>query len=194
MAIGDWYTLKIVYQNTVTGVFLENQLHYQHTGVTPAVSAEADLVAQFRDDPEGDIISLFHGNYSVVGYRVIPRPGNTATYDISITPVTGFLGGDVMPPANACIVSIKSESFTRSGRGRIYLPPAAESNSNAGGQVAGAYITDVNTFMAAAVSLTSLAATATFILGIWSEKDQAGYQYVSYAVRNYWGVQRGRRF
>lgn len=194
MAVGDAFTLKIHYQNTVTGIFVENQLHYRQDGVTLLGTPEADLVDGFRSTAEADLTSCFHSNYSIIGYAVIPRPGQVVTYEVGVTPVSGGLSGDQLPPNLAAIVSLKSDLFTRSGRGRIFLPPASEATNNAAGQVGGTHILNINTFMGNAVSVSNGILGPAYGLGVWSEKEQEFHELVSFVVRNYWGSQRGRRF
>lgn len=86
------------------------------------------------DDLEAQSLALWNGikgayaNVQYAGSRLALLSANNITLGTllrSITPVAATGGGNPLPHEVAVVASLKSATYGRRGRGRIYLPPPA---------------------------------------------------------------------
>jgi hypothetical protein len=117
-----------------------------------------------------------------------------ATQEILSTPyLTGAATGDPMPAFTAGILSRRTALLTRRGRGRLYLPPSAES-FNSQGIPSGSYTNGLQALGDALVpTIGDGITTSVWTPMLWSESDQVAREITSFQARSIWGVQRDRR-
>jgi len=98
-----------------------------------------------------------------------------------------------MPPRTAGILSFRSATPGRRGRGRMYIPPSVESQNTLGRPTLG-YLTTVENLGDALLSAMNTGGVefAAWEWVVWSEADQVARAVTSYVARGYWGSQRDR--
>jgi hypothetical protein len=142
-----------------------------YTDIASAVPASA----QFR----------FNGEVTGVG----ASSGDSQTYDAWV--VQGSAPDQYLPPADAVLVSWKTGSGGRSGRGRTFLSPLNRDVAGGTGAVGATWLT---LFQGA---VDELVATSSGIengaLGVYSRTDNLFRDFTSGTVRPYFAVLRSRR-
>jgi len=112
---------------------------------------------------------------------------------VATTPAAiGSLTGEMMPVQIAGLLTHRTNVLGRSGRGRSYLPtPNEVSSSN--GAPSGAYITLMDAFGAALLSMfTPTAGHAGWTLGVWSPTLTQFNQVITITPRPGFATQRLR--
>lgn len=192
MAVGDKYKLRVQWRNNALNLTAENSFAYEALEATIFDTQEEDLVEAFRFTAEAEYINCVQNTWFIEQYLVAPLPLEQVTFQNVPGVVAGTLSGDPMPPQIACVVTIRSGEPGRSKRGRVYLPPANEANNTSEGLVAGSYITLAQSFINEALLIGNSIDTATYALGIWSEKLQTFVRATHGVPKNKWATQRGR--
>lgn len=133
---------------------------------------------------------------SVNASTVVSREIDLAT-GVTVGALEGALspdgsgGGTALPPDCATVVSLKTEQFTRSGRGRFYLPAFSSGQLDAG-----RWFTNVTAGLLAclqaayAAYLTGEGATGAVV--VWSRVNHTTYPVTTLAVGNHVDTQRRR--
>lgn len=115
--------------------------------------------------------------------------------DGQVSTVTGFSEtngiGPPLPPANCLVVSWRTSSGSRSGRGRTFLGPMGTGCLQDNGTPVEAVRTQIESM--AAAFITAVNTPATSGVGVWSRKDQTLRDFTSGTVANQFAVLRSRR-
>lgn len=192
MAINDVLTLHAQWRITSGSLTAENQFHFQQTGVLVFDEPGEDLVQMYRDIIEPSYLALVSSVWGIVNYKVNEQPSGLTVYEQTVPDFSGGLSGDSLPPQVATILSYKSAHPGRSGKGRVYLPPANEASSTIQGMpgtTLGTLVTDLVDALLAAVDDV---AYAGWKWGIWSEKEQMFYPATHGVPRFRFATQRSR--
>lgn len=104
--------------------------------------------------------------------------------------IPGVAVGNAMPGDVALVVSLRTATANRSGRGRFYLPQPAASQVQANGRVLQDLVADVNDSLSAAY--------ASYVTGldrpvIYSRKDRQVRNIVSWDIGDLYDTQRRRQ-
>lgn len=108
----------------------------------------------------------------------------------TLTP-NGSGGGTGLPPDCATVVSLRTETFTRSGRGRFYLPPFSSGQLENGRWYANVTAGLLSCLQGAyAAYLEGPGSTGAVV--VWSRVNHTTYPVTSLAVGNHVDTQRRR--
>jgi len=190
MAIGDKFRLKVTFKSDISAFVAQ---------VTPVFSQEGAL---FFDTPEEDLVGAFREECEALllacvtnALRLVPLPGQASSHTLALglAGPAGGQGGDRMPPRSASILSFRSPTPGKRGRGRMYLPPASET-SNTAGHPTGAHVTALNDLGQSMISdMPSISVThAPWVWYIHSLADGDFKPVSQFVGRDYWGTQRDR--
>jgi len=138
MAVGDIYRSEI-FQN----VGSELTMNVIHVRETVAEVSDPNLTAAMVTEM---MVALYValGDELSEDWRVIQISSRRVSPGSSIPDTTVFGGAEaivgsieseIIPSASAVLISLYTSNFTRSGRGRIYLPGLPESSQNEGQMV-----------------------------------------------------------
>lgn len=196
MAAGQAYRLSIVVKSDSSPFVAINQPVFVQgpTGLI-ADTPEEDLVGAFRTECEASYLACITSALRLVKYQVGVAPDFATTFelDLGITGPVGTQGSDPLPPRTASVLSFRSATPGRRGRGRMYLPPASELSSSTGAPTAN-HITAMN---ALAVDMQDAMALVTashieWFWNIWSGLDATARLVSGFTSRGVWGSQRDR--
>jgi hypothetical protein len=195
LAIGDIFRLDIVFKSDNSPYVAVCGPHFKQATLLVLDTPEEDLVGAFRDKAEPALLSTFTSTLRIVRYTVSPVPGTGSTYqlDLGITGPVGVRTGDRLPPRVATVLSFRSSHPGKRGRGRMYLPPASETD-NTGGAPTADLLAACNNLGDAMLNDMPVA-DASFASWVWvirSEADNISRDVISYVPRGYWGSQRDR--
>ena len=194
MAVNDLYRLTCVWSATSEAPQAINQFHFrQNAGLVFDTPGE-DLVAAFRAYCEENYTWLVTEGLELFTYKVSKAPDFQTEHIEEISAgVNGLITGDPLPPRTSGLISLRTAVLTRRGRGRIFLPPAAESVSTAG-RASSNYIIAMDTFMENMVTdMNSVSIDyAPWGLEVWSEAEQEGNPVTQWLSRVKWSSQRDR--
>jgi len=194
MAIGDRYVLRMQWRNGSSLLLAENSFAFEQVTAIVEPTVGEDLVGRFRTEVEPTFTQLVQTNYILERYTVAELPSKLLIYEEVITGVTGSVGGDPLPPQVAGVITLRTPTLGRRGRGRLYLPPTGESY-NTGGQPSAGYKSGAIGVMDLIYAMsTANASYAEWLWGVWSTADQAFRIITSYSPRVLWGTQRGRTY
>lgn len=127
-----------------------------------------------------------------VGSEVIEDPYGSPKYkEVTGWSVTGSGGANYLPLATAIVIGWRSESATRSGRGRTFIGPLSTNVLEANGSLN----TDaVNDFRLAGTNLVNISKGWTqAAFGVYSPTDGVLRDFESSAVQDRFAVLRSRR-
>jgi len=103
--------------------------------------------------------------------------------------IDGVAAGSALPADVALVVSLRTATATRSGRGRFYLPQPAASQVTTNGRVLADFITDLGASLAGAWTAYN---TATDIPVIYSRTQRLTRPIVNFNIGDLYDTQRGR--
>lgn len=167
MASGDIYRLAVVGKGPQNQE-LVNTFHYQEGAFGVFVDPGAALVQSFEDNTEAFFVGPLSTQCSVVAYSVRGITVPTYGYDkILETPVPGGSSGQTVAPMNSVVISWRTGLIGRSYRGRSYLWPITESQTDAG-VVSSAILTDVGVLVDKLMFLPATLFGPAFNLVLWS--------------------------
>lgn len=192
MAIGDVFTLHAQWRITSGSLTAENQMHFKQTSALIFDEPGEDLVQAFRDVIEPTYLAPVSSVWGITNYKVCAQPGGLTVYEQTVPDFSGGLSGDALPPQVATILSYKSAHPGRSGKGRIYLPPANEASTTTQGMPGTSIATLVTNLVDALMALVDDVAYAGWQWGIWSEKEQMFYPTTHGVPRYRFATQRSR--
>lgn len=138
MATGDIYRATMVFSNAVTGRNITTGLHLRQVGVGWDANNVSDLVRDGWNvgygtgSPLQDFCPEEIALEAIEIQRVVPLEAIILRRTDGL-PLTGIDATDDLPSQDSAIVSIRTAQTGRSFRGRMYLPPFAEDQNNAGG-------------------------------------------------------------
>src|SRR3990172_1976670 len=127
MTTGDIW--RVAVQGFVLTDQIVNVFHYQDIGTTPVSPLEV------ATGWESEVLPLYaaclHASWvaDLIGVRLVTDPSIGIDYAITDT---GDRGLERLPPMDAALISWRTAFFGRSYRGRTYLAPVSEQDSNGG--------------------------------------------------------------
>jgi hypothetical protein len=192
MAIGDIFNLRVQFRNPTTGLTAENSFTFRQELATVFDTPGEDLVQRF----DAEVLVLYEGlitsSYGLERKAVYQKPGNLLVYEQTPIGQSGTLSGDPLPPMVCGLISERTATPGRRGRGRTYLPPATESVSAGRGPVQ-AYVDQMTSLIEALVAMNEENINyARWAWGVWSETDQV-FREITFAIpRLIWATQRNR--
>jgi len=192
MAIGDVFTIHAQWRLTNGSLTAENQFHFKQLDDLIFDTPGEDLVEAFKNEVEPSYIQCVSGQWGIVNYIVKEQPSNLTVYEEAVPDHSGALSGDALPPQVATILSYKSAHPGRTGKGRVYLPPANEASSGTLGTPGSTLNSSVETLGDDLMAVVGVVSYASWQWGVWSEKDQAFYPTTQAISRFRFATQRGR--
>jgi hypothetical protein len=145
------------------------------------VATPADSIKQ--------LVSTTVGIDASLATAIDPLTGKNDDQVLTAETLVGTNVGDTLPPQNAVVVSLRTAKATKSGRGRFYLPPFAESEV-----VAGLLTTTAQGQVSvAAQKMVQSLNGAGYIVQVFHRSTITGDDVVSVDVSNVVGTQRRRR-
>lgn len=174
-----------------------------HVGWANAVSptsGELDLIADlFRDwwdvgvGSEAALKSLMSTSCRldrVTAQRIFPEPADVAV-ELNVS-IAGSVSGDMCPPQCCIVISERTNTATRSARGRMYVPGVPISGVGTGGALQSATQTGIaDSAKGLIAAIPALDSDWGWI--VWSRKLEVGYPITSVRVGNRVDTQRRRR-
>lgn len=193
MAIGDKFKIHARWRNNALNLTAENSFAFTQTSTEVVSPPAADLVDRFRGEAEASYINLTHNTWFIESYIVTALPSNLVVYEQAIAVTAGTMTGDPLPPQVSMLISLRTSGTGKTSRGRVFIPPAAESANTSEGLVAQSQISNGLAFVAELLGMNDANASfAEWELGIWSEKEQTIAPVIVGIPRNKWATQRGR--
>jgi len=193
MAIGDVYRLTVVWSNAPGLPTAVNQFHYEQLDTLVLDTPGEDLVEAFRTKVEAAYASLVTNSLALRRYTVAKAPLFLTEYILEGLAVGGTATGDAMPPQTTGIIETRTGDFTRRGRGRVFIPPGAESFNSLGKPTA-AYRSSLGDV--AANLLDDMGTGDLLVAGwgwnLWSRADQVAKPILTAFGGAFWGTQRDR--
>ena len=192
MAIGDEFKLRVQFTNELTATTAEIDLAFQQNSAIVATTPAADLIQAFQTEAQPELLACISERWHLVRYAVHALPSGLLVGELLGSTVIGSLTGEMMPVQIAGLLTHRTNVLGRSGRGRSYLPtPNEVSSSN--GAPSGAYITLMDAFGAALLSMfTPTAGHAGWTLGVWSPTLTQFNQVITITPRPGFATQRLR--
>lgn len=187
--------LHVRCRNNALNVTAENGLAFSLSSTLVFDTIGEDLVQAWIGEVETLYLSIMHSDWFIDSYAVTNLPAGEVLYELGRgSTFAGDLGGDALAPQLAGLISWRTGTTGRTGRGRTYLPPTSETQSQANGLVSGAHVGFIGDVADAIIGMAStLSITyAQYDLAIASLKDNEMHYVTSYVVRNKWATQRGR--
>lgn len=193
--VGDIYEVKqCCYGRSQLGI---NVLHYQVTVTAGAGDMfPEDMPNLFGDYSSDEFKDCINENFSWVGCMVrLVDPAISITYLSTSVAKVGDRAGEPLPTQVSGIITKRSDSTGRNGRGRMYVPFPSE-DDNDDGHPSAALFVEYAVLAARVLSpiiLTSAGgAIVTFVPVLWNADTDTVTAVTSSVVRNKWGTQRRR--
>lgn len=148
MAEGDIFGLVVVFSNTVSQEELSFTLSGIQEGlIAPSMSAMGDDVKAWWDTDLNGVGSAQKNVHPtevalerVTLRRLKPLEPLEQSYTTGL-PIAGASTGDPLPPQSAPLISLRTNLIGKSYRGRVYLPPMDETETDASGELASSQAT-----------------------------------------------------
>lgn len=166
MGIGDIYLLSIEGATAASANVFVNTFAYRQeddAGIEGAIG----LVSAWKDDVRLLFSSLFVDDIGLLRAVVKEAPTGLTLYEESLVGFTGVLTGDKVANQVAAILTLRTATPGRTGRGRIYVWPADET-AMTNGIWTSAYLTAMGNLGAALVSSIASGTSSTYQAGVWS--------------------------
>ena len=194
MAVNDVIRINAIWANNPNVAVAVNEWHFRQGTSLILDTPEEDCLDAFRTKVEPDYLFIVTSALYLIRYQVSIGPDFNTSLESDFAPIVGQKGGDPLPPRTAGLMQKKTATFSRRGRGRIFLPPANEASSG-GSAATSAYRTDVDTFRDDV--MTDMAsggiANADWIFSLWSEADQVARDVTSFRFVTTWSSKRSRK-
>lgn len=195
MSVGDVFELAITWKSDESPYVAVCTPKFRQENALILDTEGEDLVGAFRDKCESAMAACITSTLRLVRYTVSPIPGTGSTYalDLGVTGPVGARAGDRLPPRVAAILSFRTATPGKRGRGRMYLPPASEGDNTLGRPTADLQ-SALNAF-GETMFADMLAGGLEFANWQWvvrSDKDNISRPVTQYIARDYWGSQRDR--
>lgn len=202
MSIGNAYRLDIIWHE-VGGLFLgENVLHYLQTTDTINTNGAEDLAYAAQEIIVPAMALAVSSSYECREVRVRGITVQTEGFDWSFTALVGGRTlGDTYAKSNGALVSWKTGLIGRDRQGRTYFPASTEGDWDSSGVISPGYRAVVEATADTMITIPQGASHAGYALCISSyfvdgapRPSPVHTVVTSRIVRDYTGVQRGRRF
>ena len=147
MAAGDLYQVRLVFSNASTAEHVTTGFHIVQEGlIAPAIGSVGTAVKDWWDVAGGFGAKVYHPTEialeRVTLRRMVPEEPVEQQYTTGL-PIAGVDATDPVPSQDAVIASLRTGNIGRSYRGRMYLPPIAESSVIANGSLSAAVAVDI---------------------------------------------------
>lgn len=195
MSVDDVYRLSVEWSNTPGFPTAVNLFYFKQIDALVLDTPGEDLVEAFRTECEATYRELVTNALALRKYAVAKAPLFLTEHVLEGLGEGGLATGDAMPPNTGGLLSIKTATLTRRGRGRVFIPPASETYNSGGRPTAlmRGNITAFGSFMMVEMNTTTLAHSA-WEMQMWSKADQVARPVVSAFSSAIWGSQRDRRY
>lgn len=193
MAVNDIFRLHTVWIDTSTNLTMENSFVFKQTAGLILDTEGEDLVEMYNNLLKPLHRQCIHTNYHLDHFRVVKLPDDLTVYEASGNPDNAALTGDMMPPYVAGVITLRSATLGRRGRGRLFLGPVNEASNTSSGHPGAAFTTAMaNLVQGCMDAVDNIVAYAGWQYGVWSEADQAFRVVTNFIARENWGRQVGR--
>lgn len=194
MAIGDTYRLTVVTGREDLPVTCVNHFYFQQANALIFDTPGQDLVAAWQNYCESTYRALFTNFLVMRRYSVGKAPSFETEHEFTFTTTVAGIGtGEPLPPRTSGLLSLRTPTLSKRGRGRNYLPPATEAD-NGNGKPTAAYITKMNNLgIAIMEDMPSINVLfAIWVPQMWSKADQVARPVSQIIARTSWASQRDR--
>lgn len=194
MSVGDVFRLNIVTANNPNVAVAVNGLHFQQVGSLFFDTPEEDLMESWRFNAEALYGNLITSFMFIIKYTVAQAPDFQTSLESDFAPIACTRSGEPLPPRTAGLAQIHTATFSKRGRGRMFLPPANEAGSGGSAPTTG-YRTDFDAFRDAVMDTMAVETTgfAGWQFGMWSPADQVFRVATSLRLVTTWSSKRSRR-
>jgi hypothetical protein len=195
MAVDDVYRLTAILRAAGDQPSIVNTFHFKALEATVFDTQEEDLVEAFQAEAEDAYREQFTNRLTVFQYKVGKSPTFETAFIKDVSGVVGNLSGDSLGVRNSAVLSFRTATLSKRGRGRLFLPPANEAANGADGHPTSGYIDNMEFFADKLLGMASTVSVlyASYELQVWSKADQAAYPVTAFTARNFWGSQRDRK-
>lgn len=173
MAIGDVWRFLIGGIGGPDNHQFSNTLHYRQENDLIFDEVYDDLVEAWKLATEVQYLACFSSAYAVQVYKVRGVTTPLIGGDVGTTLLNGTRTGDQMPGQMSAYINFRTGMIGRQYRGGIHLPPFTDSDFVSGAFTSG-FNTDVNNFIAQALSIGDNVTTSVYTLGVYS-KGPSGF-------------------
>jgi len=195
MAVGDIFKVDFFYN--VGSELTQNVVHLREkTACTDAVPAQTCVSAAIAKWITVFETALFSDEIFIPLVRAIRISPTSSVPGLSIlgpTTINGTGPGEPVPSTSALLVSLYSNTFTPSARGRIFIP-GLDTTAQNDGQLDDAAITLANQLSIDIIAdWTPTGGTGVWELVVWSRKLSTAYKVTQAPVHSNLATQRSRR-
>lgn len=136
MAVGDLHMIKILFTSSLSGETLSTSIVVrQDDVVAPAIATVGDDVKDWWNVALGGAAA--HKSFCAPSVslsevqlrRVVPVEPVIQSYTTGL-PIAGTAAGQSLPPSSAVVASLRTAKIGKRYRGRMYLPPVTETDSD----------------------------------------------------------------
>lgn len=191
MALNDIFRATI--GMNVKGQKIVNVLHLQQTSADGALAPNKDVCAAIIEDLLPTYQACCSNDLtfeSVRAHKVSPAIGGTYVEPVAAT--AGTVAQDTLPPNSAVVATLYSVTYTRQGRGRIFMSGVPDT-FNATGCLTNAASAIYVTFLNKLLTTIQGGTGATFTIGVWSTVSATFHQFTSHELRAAINTLRSRR-
>lgn len=134
MAVGDIYSCSLHYN--IGSELTMNVIHLRETtectDSIPAQAVGSAFINEFGTHYGVELFSAESLGTLLIVRRVKPTAGVPSINVLGATQVVGIGATAPVPSTSALLISLYSDVFTKSGRGRVYVPGVAVASQNDG--------------------------------------------------------------
>lgn len=192
MAIGDTYRMRVVWRKTASGTAAINDFYFRQEAALILDTIGKDMWDAFIFSCESTYEALISSVLSTIEVQFGKEP-TFETEEVVVTPyLQGAVTGDAMPGQICGVLSRRTATLSRRGRGRLYIPSTGES-MNAGGLPSSTYTNALQAFGDSMLPEIGDGITSgPYTPMLWSVADQEAREITSFQARSLWGIQRDR--
>lgn len=193
MAVGDIYRLGCIWRKSLDLPVCVNNFVYRQENALVLDTPEEDLFEAFIAKVVPSYRAIVTNVISLSRMTLGQSPDFAVFAERDGLTFSGTGSGDALPPRTSGVITLKTATISRRGRGRWFMPPAAEAGSG-GGIMSTGHAEASDTFADAALNemLDGGLAYASWQLCVWSEADQVARPVTSYVIRTHWSSQSDR--
>lgn len=195
MPVGDIIQVRFVVQSGTQVSF--NVRHYRVSALA-APEATLQQIADFMDLTTGDnyppLLESGARYLGVMASKVRPLPPGP-DFTATASAANGSRSGDPLPKQIAGVLSYRTAVATRRGRGRSYIPFAAEIDNTSSGVPSATYIANLvslGSAMTETKTVVNGAGGSTLLPVIFHKATGTSDDVTAAVARTVWGTQRRR--
>lgn len=175
-----------------------NRVRYRCASIVGAGVTDSDFATLMSTSLEALYKDVMSASANFIGVQCqILRPTRLPEVTEQADFGPGLNAGDPLPPQTAALISFKTNSATRAGRGRIYIPFLSETTANPDGRPSAVQIAALEalaTVWATTKAPTVGADTSNMVPVIASADGLLPKDITDFRVRPYWATMRRRSF